>query len=583
MASDRLDLLLQKCKFLSGKKRDTEARVWLEIALDEFPTSRELQRFAGKTYLQWGMTQKAIHFLEFEHTEDTFEAPTEVYDHDKVTQDDLTIIEGQLGCAETPWFISSHQEVKVPTPVRKTLTLNKSVGGSRPVKIETDSICSSRSGQKQIVVKRLKTRKTSNASEAAVENESLPQIDTEPSIADIVAEDRITEPPLQTHTPLESSFVPVIENGFKSAVIDELQDESEHPAPFLHETIETEATLSVLSVPPVPSLSKQIEEFKPQTEPEQSVETNSVHFAHAFMNEEENASYDSEQVWDSDQFDQFHDPQYSQPDNGELEWTEESAGLAFYQDDDCLLAFSEEDCELFDVSDDAFLSAFDDFDFDGDLDEEQPAIDEANDAGRLKLTHWERAQQVAVEVIYSTNWSGKHLAFLTDVFFENGWSAARVTMEKEIRSGTTIDELMLARDFKEIWKNCDRYWITLSKLGPYAQVTEATHRHMSWAQALKIIRCFNWLPSIEELEVFLEDEFEYWYQHALMRRVFPVFMKYLCYYRAKNTPYMDFELGAYGPEQSDDPMDNGDLINCNSEYRQRLSHAGLDSITLTTP
>lgn len=583
MTTNRLEYLLQKCKLHIRKSRNTEARAWLEIALDEFPNNRELQRFAGKTYLQWGMTQKAIHFLEVEQTEDNFEAPSEGYDHDKITQDDLAIIEGQLGCTETPWFMASPQEVEVPTPVRKTLSLNKTVGGSGSVKMETDSICSSRSGQKQIAVKHLRTRKASNTSEAAVENESLTKIDAEPSNAVISTEDRITELPQEIGTSLASYFVPVTEDDFTSAAIDELQDVSEHLDPYLHETMETEATLSVLSAPPAPSLSKQIEDFEPQTGFGQSVESNRDHFAQALMTEDEITSDDSQQDWGSDQLHQFHDREYSQSAHDELEWTEESEGLAFYQDDDCLLDFSEEDCELFDVSDDAFLSAFNEFDFDDDLDEEQPVIDEANDGDKLKLTRWERAQQVAVEVIYSTNWSGKYLAFLTDVFFENGWGAARVTIEKEIRSGTTIDELMLAQDFKEIWKNCDRYWITLSKLGPYAQVTEATHRQMSWAQALRIIRCFNWLPSIEELEVFLEDEFEYWYQHSLIRRVFPVFMKYLCYYRAKNTPYMDFELGPYGPEQSDDPMDNGDLINFNSEYRQRLSEAGLDSIAATKP
>ncbi|MDD9173354.1 hypothetical protein PVK63_00600 [Aliivibrio sp. S2TY2] len=52
MTTERLEYLLQKCKLQLRKKRDTTARVWLEIALDEFPNSRELQRFAAKIYLQ---------------------------------------------------------------------------------------------------------------------------------------------------------------------------------------------------------------------------------------------------------------------------------------------------------------------------------------------------------------------------------------------------------------------------------------------------------------------------------------------------------------------------------------------------
>ncbi|EPA8650685.1 hypothetical protein ACQ7RL_000090 [Photobacterium damselae] len=580
MVTNRLDYLIQKCKKLLLIKRDSEVRVWLEMALDEFPSNRELQRFAGKTYLQWGMTQKAIHFLEFGQVQYTEESPSEEYDHNKVTQDDLAIIEDQFSNNEMPYFTSSPKNVETPTPIRKTLTLNKNVITAESNQIKTDSISSSNSGQKQILVKLLKTRKTSNASRTTFENESSSHRDTEPSIANIVEEGRFTTFPQGTGASLETSFVPVPEDNFNSVDKGELPNYS---VPSHHETVNTKTTSSVLSAYPTPSLSEQIESFELQTEPDQAVESSRNHFAQAFMEEDEVASYDTEHDWYSEQLHQFHDYQYSLPDNEDLEWAQESEGLAFYQDDDYLLDFAEEDRDLFDVSDNTFLSAFDDFDFDDDLDGEQPVSDEADGSNRLKLTRWERAQQVAVEVIYSTNCSGKHLAFLTDVFYENGWGAAKITIEKEVRSGTTFDELMLAWDFKEVWKNCDRYWITLSKLGPYAHVTEATHRHMSWAQALKIIRCFNWLPSIDELEVFLDDEFEYWYQHTVMRRIYPVFMKYLCYYRAKSTPYMNFELGPYCEQQNDDPMDNGDFINCNSEYRQRLSDAGLDSITATKP
>ncbi|MCD9506159.1 hypothetical protein [Photobacterium phosphoreum] len=568
MTTDRLNYLFQKCKRQLLKKRDSDARVWLEIALDEFPNSRELHRFAGKTYLQWGMTQKAIHFLEFDSTKDTFENPNEGYDHNKVTQDDLSIIEDQFDCRKTPNFVSPPQKAEASTPIRKTLTLNKKSLNSKPSKIEIDSIFSNCSGEKQIVVKHVKTRKTSNTTETAVENKSSSHRNSELSIPNIITKNRFTTLSQEASTYSESSFIPMLKDGFNSIVSDELQDIPTHSVPFLHKIVGTESNTNS-----TPSLLKQIDDFEPHIEHEQSFESNFDHFSQVFITEDENTSYDTKQDWVSEQHLPFNDDSLSE--NDELGWTQESLGLEFYQDAEILLDLAEEDCELFDYTDDAFISAFEDEDLE---EEEEQFID--ND--RHKLTRWERARQVAVEVIYSTNWSGKHLTFLTDIFFENGWGAVRVTMEKEIQIGTTIDELMLARDFKEIWKNCDRYWITLSKLSPTAHVTEATYKNMSWAQALKIIRCYNWLPSIDELEVFVEEEFEYWYQHALMRRVYPVFMKYLCYYRAKNTPYMDFELKPYCQQQNDDPMDNGDLINCNSEYRQRLSYAGLDSIRVKT-
>ncbi len=58
-----------------------------------------------------------------------------------------------------PYFTSSPKNVETPIPIRKTLTLNKNVITAESNQIETDSICSSNSGQKQILVKRLKNEK----------------------------------------------------------------------------------------------------------------------------------------------------------------------------------------------------------------------------------------------------------------------------------------------------------------------------------------------------------------------------------------------------------------------------------------
>lgn len=529
MATDRLEYLIKKCKLQLDKKRKSEARAWLEIALDEFPSNRELQRFAGKTYLQLGFTQKAIHFIEFKHTDNIVYDSAEGYMHDRVTEDDLNIIQQQLDSTNVPSFVSPILDVERATPTRKTLALNNNVLPSRARNIEESSVYSSHSGQSSVLVKHLKTKKTPSASRTSVTNKS--SSDTKASLNEIETGDKETIHAHVACTPSESS---------------------------------------VSKTEPVNSLSEHIEDFEFHTESEHDAfhEHSNIH--------EDNTQYETAQISTSEQTLSSQD--IFQPSNCELEWTQDPLDLQLFQDDEFLLDFDEEGFDLFDASDDALVSAFREFNFEEECEEEQQPFAEEDEGNSSKLTRWERAQQIAVEVIYSTNWSGKNLAFLTDVFYENGWGATRVTIEKEILSGTTIDELMLARDFKEIWKNCDRYWITLSKLGPTAHVTEATHRQMSWAQTMKIIRCFNWLPSIEELEVFLEDEFEYWYQHTLMRRVFPVFMKYLCYYRAKSTPYMDFESRPYQPDLTDDPMDKGDFINCNSENRQRLHEIGLDAI-----
>lgn len=521
------------------------------------------QRIVGKIYLLLGMTKKASHMLGSEHTKDTYEMLGKGYDHDKITQDDLALIENLSGSTETPSFVYSIKDIEAPSPIRKTLTLKKSLVSSSSSVIETNFLSSNRSEQKKIVVKYLKTRKAPIVTVAEHGNPSL--FDTKPSIVDTPLENKIATLSQETSKSLGSSFVAMSEDSFRSVVIDEHQDAFERSVSFPHTMLETETISSGLNATNTSAQSMKIDELNLQTE------FDPVHLSHIFIIEDENNFYDSELNLGS------------RPDNDELALGLEPVGLIYHQNDNSLPSFTEEESEFFDVSDDVFLSEFDIFEFDEDFDEEELFIDEPNDGEQLKLTRWERAQQVAIDVIYLTNSSDKHLDFLTDVFFENGWGMARKTIEREIRSGTSFDELILAWDFKEIWKNCDRYWIAFNKIGPTAHVTEAIYRSMSWVQALRIIRCFNWLPSIEELEVFLDDEFEYWYQHTLMRALYPSFMKYLCYHRAQNTSYMDFELGPYDLLQHDDPMDKGDFINCNSEYRQRLYKMGLDSVAAFMP
>ncbi|WP_421182177.1 tetratricopeptide repeat protein [Aeromonas enteropelogenes] len=513
MENERLEYLIHKCRIQLNIKRNSQARVWLEMALEEFPNSRKLQRFAGKAYLQLGMIEKAINFLDSDLNLGTSKESTRdvKYDHDAVTQADLILLQEQFNVSLKPSFtIPSCEDIDQNT-IRKTLYLNN-ITDKNFKKNEAENICTDRSGLRNIVVKRLKTKKISQVSEPTLNNyfqlntaTTLPFCDTDA-------------------TPSEST---------SSQDIGKPDDVSQLASYDFNHTKETNHVISA-------STDEQIRSF--------------------------DNSHSVQNVFEED--------------SHELGWEEDFFSSGYIKNDAMSFDIDIGESDVFDITDDAFPFGLENLDINDNLEETQLFFD-IEDSENTELSRWERAQQVAVEVIYSTNWSGKNLDFLTDVFFESGWGSTRVTLEKEILSGTTIDELKLARDFKEIWKNCDRYWITMSKLGSINQTTDAAYKQMSWSQALKIIRCFNWLPSIEELEVFLDDEFEYWYQHSLMRRVFPIFMKYLCYYRTKSGISLDFELGPYQPFIADDPLDKGDFINCNSENYQKLSAMGIDSIVTT--
>jgi hypothetical protein len=169
-----------------------------------------------------------------------------------------------------------------------------------------------------------------------------------------------------------------------------------------------------------------------------------------------------------------------------------------------------------------------------DLDEFEEAAQRGFDESPVEedlITREQRARQIAVEVLARTDWDIEYLPLLQQIFVENGWSAARVAVEREIDYGVLPDELALARKIKRFWEWHEQFWITFHKIrrnSPYCQA-DAAYKNMSWAEALRIIRSFPKLPDIEEIYAFIEGEYESWYYNDSLRRTFKAFFKYLKY------------------------------------------------------
>lgn len=147
------------------------------------------------------------------------------------------------------------------------------------------------------------------------------------------------------------------------------------------------------------------------------------------------------------------------------------------------------------------------------------------------ITREQRARQIAAAVLARADWDIEYLPLLQQVFVENGWSAARVAVEREIANGVLPEELALARKIKRFWGWHEQFWTTFHKIwtnSPYAQA-DAAYKNMSWAEALRIIRSFPSLPDIEEIYAFIEEEYESWYYNDSLRRTFKAFFKYLKY------------------------------------------------------
>ena len=232
------------------------------------------------------------------------------------------------------------------------------------------------------------------------------------------------------------------------------------------------------------------------------------------------------------------------------------------------LAIEEESDEL----------SWDDFEDLDEFDELANRGSEEHVADEERISREERARQVAVLVLDESGWDARHLPLLQQVFFENGWSAARKAVQKEINKGLLPDELALARKIKKLWSENEQYWITFHKIksNQPAKQADAAYKQMSWLEALRIIRSFPSLPEIEEIYAFIDETYDYWYGSDRLRRSFKAFYKYLRYRTGlirRTLPgeciftfqdYIDTDVG----------VDSDRLLNTLTPVRQELEQLG---------
>jgi hypothetical protein len=163
------------------------------------------------------------------------------------------------------------------------------------------------------------------------------------------------------------------------------------------------------------------------------------------------------------------------------------------------------------------------FDPDEVFDSEEAVSAEPNDWLADKLSREDRALQKAAELIGKANWPLSTLPLVQQIFVMSGWGQTRLALEREIEKGLTPQELILAAHIKVIWSENDIYWIAFDKSGS----SSLSYYVLSWPMALLIVRSFELLPQVEEIEVFLEGLFASWYENNVLRRAFKAFSRYL--------------------------------------------------------
>lgn len=133
------------------------------------------------------------------------------------------------------------------------------------------------------------------------------------------------------------------------------------------------------------------------------------------------------------------------------------------------------------------------------------------------ITREVRALQAAIRTGVLFQLTNDDVRFLAEIYAANGWSACRVAIERELDAGTEMEELELAAAIKEMW--LEHYEFYAGMISNY--------KVMSWPTALAIVRSFGGYPSLEEVEVLLEQLYEHWYYDTVSRKIHRYFGSYV--------------------------------------------------------
>lgn len=191
-----------------------------------------------------------------------------------------------------------------------------------------------------------------------------------------------------------------------------------------------------------------------------------------------------------------------------------------------------------------------------------------------------RARQAAVDVLERVGWDREHLPLLESIFVESGWGAARIAIENQIERGAVPEHIVLARKIRSIWFSNEYLWTAfrMRSNAPFMQA-EAVYKNFSWADALRLIRCFPSIPDEFEIEAFIGELFDEWYFNNRLRRHFKAFLKYLQYRMGASRRTLPGDLGFLFclPAEDEWGVDNPELLSEISEMRGELRELGADS------
>lgn len=214
------------------------------------------------------------------------------------------------------------------------------------------------------------------------------------------------------------------------------------------------------------------------------------------------------------------------------------------------------------------------------LDEMLPAEGSDQDENE-RINQYLRACQRAAEFIRKNHWGDSYLHVLAEVLNTRGYGAILTHLQRHADDGMVPEEFQLAIQLKAFWSQNRMLWTAFYRNGD----SDSTYRVLSWAQCLRIIgmlgTSMGGIPQVEEVERFIEELFDEWYEDDGLRRYFKSFSKYLSYVTHRADPEIPVHMQL---KWESDDLEHEDVLGWTAmdpmldNLRRQLTNFGITSI-----
>jgi len=148
---------------------------------------------------------------------------------------------------------------------------------------------------------------------------------------------------------------------------------------------------------------------------------------------------------------------------------------------------------------------------------ESPTPEELTSIPDAKSTR-ERAQEVALELIYEYSLGDEYRPVLTRIFTEYWWSRCKTSMREQLELAVSAKALDMARQIREHWADSPEYHENISDYERHYSYVS-----LPWRLAIRLVDAYRQYPQFEEIVGFLGFWHDEWDTRNTLRRRFSSF------------------------------------------------------------